>query len=133
MQPTDFTRPVDPALTMSSMLGRDLAGLRDVYRGSGGGAGVDIASSGLAFISYVRISNPPGATENIEIDAVAAVKPRLPGDVDLDGIVNVNDLLAVIAAWGVRQPGSPPTDFDNNGVVNVNDLLAVIAHWSGGG
>jgi len=53
-----------------------------------------------------------------------------------DGIVNVQDLLFVIGAWGPC-PGSPtpcPADIapgpcSQDGTVNVQDLLAVIAAW----
>jgi len=114
------------------MLGRDLAGVRALYRGSGGGVGIDLADVGLNAVTFVRISNPLGALENIEIDAVADAAPRLPGDVDLNGLVNVNDLLAVISNWGTVAPGDPPADFNNDGVVNVDDLLMVLVHWTGG-
>jgi hypothetical protein len=53
--------------------------------------------------------------------------PQVPGDVNGDGVVNVGDLLAVIAAWGVAS--SSPADLNNDGVVNVADLLLVISHW----
>ncbi|MDG2292284.1 MAG: M14 family metallocarboxypeptidase, partial [Phycisphaerales bacterium] len=43
-----------------------------------------------------------------------------------DGLVNVNDLLFVIADWG--QSGSP-ADIDGSGQVDVGDLLLVIADW----
>ena len=43
-----------------------------------------------------------------------------------DGLVNVNDLLFVIADWG--QSGSP-ADIDGSGQVDVGDLLLVIAEW----
>jgi hypothetical protein len=39
-----------------------------------------------------------------------------------DGIININDVLAVIAGWG--QPG--PCDFNDNGAVDINDFLLVI-------
>lgn len=129
--PTDFTRPIDPLLTQAHMDGRNHAGVLDAYHGSGGGAGIDIASTPLDAVSFVRISNPSAATENIEIDAVADAGPRKPGDVDLDGATNVTDLLAVISAWGARIPGSAATDFNNDGLVGVTDLLAVIAGWGG--
>jgi hypothetical protein len=78
----------------------------------------------------VRIANPQDGQENIEIDAVSDVSPRIPGDVNLDGIVNLDDLLLLIGVWGPVAPGQPPADFDNNRVVNIDDLLAIIGGWS---
>ncbi|MCI0629246.1 MAG: hypothetical protein L0Y44_01155 [Phycisphaerales bacterium] len=55
-----------------------------------------------------------------------------PTDVSGDGVVNVDDLLAVISAWGSCPPGSCPADIappGGDGVVNVDDLLAVISAW----
>jgi hypothetical protein len=50
-----------------------------------------------------------------------------------DGAVNVNDLLAVINAWGPCPTSGPcPADIappGGDGTVNVNDLLAVINAW----
>ena len=43
-----------------------------------------------------------------------------------DGIVNVNDLLAVIAAWGSSDDAC---DINDDGVVDVNDLLMIIGAW----
>lgn len=58
----------------------------------------------------------------------------LPGDATGDGLVNVQDLLAVIIAWGPCPeppiPGNCPADLDGNGQVGVADLLLVINHWS---
>ncbi len=69
--PTDFTRPVDPAL---NLIGMDFAQILAAYAGSGGGAGVDLASVGLSSASFVRLSLPAGVTGNIEIDAVSDVR-----------------------------------------------------------
>jgi hypothetical protein len=52
-----------------------------------------------------------------------------PGDVDGDGVVNIDDLLAVIEHWGECPPPCD-ADLDGNGVVNIDDLLAVILHWT---
>ena len=41
-----------------------------------------------------------------------------------DGVVDVSDLLAIIADWGGQ--GCDPT---GDGVVDVSDILAVIAAW----
>jgi hypothetical protein len=50
-----------------------------------------------------------------------------PGDINGSGTVNVEDLLAVIGAWGAI--GANPADVTGNGIVNVEDLLAVINAW----
>ncbi len=53
------------------------------------------------------------------------------GDINADGVVNVTDLLLVIAAWGPCPGGGEACDADTNGdgEVNVSDLLTVIANW----
>lgn len=126
---TDFTRPVDPLLTPESFLNLNNAQIVARYRGSGGGVGVDIGTVGLSEISFVRIRNPIDAIEAIEIDAFSDVSPRKPGDANLDDQVDVADLLLVINAWGVVEPGAPPADFNNDGLTNVSDLLIVINSW----
>jgi hypothetical protein len=52
----------------------------------------------------------------------------MSGDATGDGVVNVNDLLAVINAWGLCSPPCP-ADLDGNGVVDIDDLLTVINNW----
>ena len=74
----DFQTPVNPALTSGDFAGRDLAGIRGLYDGSGGGTGYDLAwardslgqSVPLSDVSYIRIDVLSGRAE---IDAVAAV------------------------------------------------------------
>ncbi len=51
-----------------------------------------------------------------------------PGDANGDGTVDVNDILAVIAAWGQSCNGCLE-DLDGSGYVDVSDLLLVIANW----
>jgi hypothetical protein len=55
--------------------------------------------------------------------------PMIPCPADVTGneVVDIDDLLAVINAWG--SAGSTPADITGNGVVNVDDLLAVINAW----
>jgi ligand-binding sensor domain-containing protein len=53
-----------------------------------------------------------------------------PGDIDHDGTVNIDDVLAVINAWGAcTAPNNCPADIVKNGQVNIDDLLAVINAW----
>ena len=47
-------------------------------------------------------------------------------DIDGDGSVNVNDLLAVVSDWGSTESDA---DVDGSGVVDTSDLLAVIGAW----
>lgn len=62
------------------------------------------------------------------VDSVLAT----PGDVNLDGTVNVTDLLLVISQWGPcpPQPSGCTADLNDDEHVNVTDLLEVIANWS---
>lgn len=74
----DFGLTVNPALTAADFAGRDLAGIRALYHGAGGGRGFDIAwaqdglgqSVSLASINFVRVDVLSGKAE---IDAFVAV------------------------------------------------------------
>ena len=55
-----------------------------------------------------------------------------PADINNDGMVNVDDLLAVINSWGICPTGNCSADIaplGGDGQVNVDDLLAVINNW----
>jgi len=127
---TNFTRPIDPTITLGDLLGLDLDAVRALYAGGGGGAGVDLAGTGLASISYVRISNPADGAGPLEIDAFSDVTPVPAGDANGDGIVNFADILAVIGAWGACPPGDCPADLSGNGSVGFEDVLLVIGGWT---
>ena len=49
-------------------------------------------------------------------------------DVTGDSVVNVDDLIAVILAWGPCAR-SCPADVNGSGAVDVDDLVAVILAW----
>ena len=55
-----------------------------------------------------------------------ATAPPCPADVNNDNTVDVLDLLAVLAVWGIA---SGPEDINGDGVVDVLDLLHVLALW----
>lgn len=75
----DFTRPVDPALVPADFDGLGLAGIRDLYAGSGGGAGFSLgwardaggAPVVLETAEYIRIEVLTG---RVELDAVSVVR-----------------------------------------------------------
>lgn len=54
----------------------------------------------------------------------------LPGDVNNDRVVGVDDMLAIVAAWGVPCSGPCAVDHDGDGMADIDDLLGVIDHWS---
>jgi hypothetical protein len=76
--PSDFTRPVNPALRLNELSGLSYAQLLAAYDGSGGGAPLDLALAGVSSAQYVRISVPDDGNPNvnappIEVDAVTVV------------------------------------------------------------
>lgn len=68
----DFTKPVDPSLSYDDFFGNTFSDIVALYSGSGGGIPIDIASSGLSAVHYVRIDVLAGAS-SVEIDAFALV------------------------------------------------------------
>lgn len=68
---SDFTKALDPSLALGDFANMSFDDLIALYEGSGGGIGIDIASTGLESASYVRFLNNSG--EAFEIDAVAVV------------------------------------------------------------
>ncbi len=51
----------------------------------------------------------------------------VPGDVNGDGVVDVNDILMLIVAWGPCD--GCPEDINGDGTVNVSDLIELISNW----
>ena len=64
----------------------------------------------------------------IESPADVVPIPPCPADVDANGAVDVDDLIAVILAWGASGPDLR-VDVDGSGAVDVDDLVAVILSW----
>jgi hypothetical protein len=56
--------------------------------------------------------------------------PPCPADIDGNGDVDADDLVAVILAWGCTNPPGPcPADADGSGTVDADDLTLVILAW----
>jgi len=79
---------------------------------------------------FLKCAVPAQPSVLWDADYLVTVQPGQAclGDVNGNGIVNVDDLLAVINAWGSTTPGHA-ADVTGNGVINVDDLLAVINAW----
>jgi hypothetical protein len=78
----DFTKPVNPAMqSLISAGGLTAADAIDLYTGAGGGAGFDLGESGFAWIQYVKVEGVDPDFSVGEVDAFAAVRPMVIGDV----------------------------------------------------
>ncbi len=96
--------------------------------------GSDYAPNG----GFARTTPASGEDWVLVIDDIAAGLPApaashlwTPGDTSADDSVNVDDLIAVILAWGPCPPAFAPclADIAVNGDVDVDDLIAVILGW----
>jgi hypothetical protein len=129
-QPSNFTLPVDPRLSINDVMDFDNEALMALYRTSGGGTPVDIAETGLASIHFVRITVDASSKLSPEIDGFADVSAQLVGDVDMNGIVNTDDLLALIGNFGAFEIGDPLADFTGDYMIDVSDLLILLGNWT---
>ena len=80
----------------------------------------------LADIGAIEISLYATHGTDFSIERLVAAEP-IPGDANADGAVNIQDFLAVLAAWGPCTGCSE--DLNDDGVVGINDLLIVLANW----
>ena len=81
-------------------------------------AGTSWVSVSLDYLGSVPDTNNNGIPDTCDLAR---------GDFNLDGVVNVTDLLSLLAAWGVC--GNCVQDTNGDGLVNVSDLLTLLANW----
>ena len=129
-EPTNFLLPIDPRLTVEDVSNVGFSTLHAYYGSSGGGVGIDLAPTGLQSISFIRISIVVGSILSPEIDGVSDVAPQLAGDVDMNGVVDVSDLLSAVANFGPIPLGGPLADFNGDYVIDVSDLLVIVGNWT---
>jgi len=75
----------------------------------------------LDFFGELRIGG-----ESVDIGSIEYHSQPCLGDLDGDLIVNITDLLTIIAQWGTA---NSPADINQDGIVDVSDLLIVIGNW----
>ncbi len=97
----------------------------------GGGLGFP---NGVATVILIMQSNELGADApqtnfgaGLAVFGAGSVVSPCPADCDPDGVVGINDLLDLLAAWGPC-PGCC-IDLDGDGAVGINDLLDLLAAW----
>lgn len=66
----------------------------------------------------------------VVMDMGTLVLPGNPADLDDNGSVGINDLLLLLANWGMcPQSGECVGDLDCDGIVGISDFLALLAAW----
>lgn len=118
--------PEDPAI---------LATVR-VELDAGGFGKVSITDVTLGTIT-VDLGSPWGQQTvqitSIRVAGTLIIEPQMPeilGDLNGDGVVDVSDLLILLAAWGSCDDGRAcPADLNGDGAVDVSDLLVLLANW----
>lgn len=126
--PTDFTKPVDPSLTMKDLVGIEYDALQSIYGASGGGVGIDLGALQLSWIRFVRVRGATVSGQSPEVDAFSDVSPQSTSeDLDGDWIVGAADLAILLSAWGAR--GSI-ADIDADEIVGATDLARLLSAWS---
>jgi hypothetical protein len=95
--------------------------------GAGGGIGVEAS---VELDTSTVCSNLPDQIDGSWSDSGESMVADVclcPGDTSGDGTVDVQDILAVLSAWGPCQGCAE--DVDGSGSVDVGDILAVLSQW----
>ncbi|MCH7545162.1 MAG: hypothetical protein IID30_02010 [Planctomycetes bacterium] len=85
------------------------------------------ACDGTSWVSVVLDYFAASEVPDVNGNGVPDICDLARGDFNLDGVVNVTDLLRLLGAWGICP--SCPEDTNLDGVVNVTDLLTLLANW----
>ena len=65
--------------------------------------------------------------ESNNVGSVRLFNSPCVGDVNSDGTVDIDDLFAILAAWGPCD--GCPEDVNADGVVDIDDIFEVLANW----
>jgi hypothetical protein len=77
-----------------------------------------------AALTLFRLGTPASIT-------IGLSAPAQPGDVNFDGLTDIDDLFGVINAWGEGGCPNPcAADLNHDGNVDVDDLFLVINNWT---
>ena len=77
------------------------------------------------YATYVVVTKQNGSVDFPLLTINTDTTKDLQTDVNDDGIVNIQDLVTVAAAFG--ETGETPADVNGDGVVNIQDLVAIAA------
>ena len=100
------------------------------FTGSGAAVGEPVCFTLIVYDETAGVC----CTTDLCIAAPDCSLPSLPSDIDGDGVVQILDLLALLAAWGVcpvtfDPAGGCPADLNGDDVVGIADLLIMLMTW----
>jgi hypothetical protein len=75
-------------------------------------------------------STTVGTIEGIVPIDATEVCSYCPGDVDMDAVISVSDLIDMLSVWDSRDPFA---DLDGDDTVDLNDLMSLLADFGGCG
>jgi hypothetical protein len=95
------------------------------YAAALGAEAIDCDGDGVADV--LQIFQDPA----IDADQDGALDGCIPcpADVSGNGVVDTDDILAVLSAWGPCEDPECPGDADGDGEAGVNDILMIISGW----
>ena len=101
---------------------------------SGDFTSFNAALAGARYVGETPVfANPVGYYIDPPQDLVdmpaLTIRQYLPGDANLDGKVNINDLTIVLANYGQNGTMWSQGEFTGDGTVDINDLTIVLAHY----
>jgi hypothetical protein len=70
----------------------------------------------------------PNKTEP-EMCGCGTAETNVNGDVDCDGVYDIDDIYAGMEHFGIDEAGQCAGDTDGNGVVDIEDLLNMMGSW----
>ena len=103
-------------------------GVVEVSAGTAAGAGGVVLFPDASAGTNIIAPSSAGTSLTVVPLRITIGEVACPGDTDGNNVVNVNDLLTVIAALGATTPGGPAAgDVNGDTFVNITDLLDVLS------
>lgn len=91
------------------------------------------SASVVAARMYINVQGNSGITgyvDNVEMFSPVATTPTSkPGDINSDGLVNLNDLSILSNNWNKTGVTAAQGDLNGDGAVNLNDLSILSSNW----
>tara|TARA_R110002111_G_scaffold73520_4_gene117463 strand:+ start:52 stop:837 length:786 start_codon:yes stop_codon:yes gene_type:complete len=130
----------DSHVAFGTPLGGDLSSPSGSFPLSVGGPLAPVAHNGL--VTRITVLNDAAATIDgfisISTDGVTSTiidfeTLNLPGDLNSDGFVGIDDLNLVLSNWNLNvPPANPLADPSGDNFVGIDDLNEVLANWNTG-